>query len=436
MGKQRKLRAVTKTDVRPGSAPLVPATSTGRLLTALLDSPALVQQLRSLPAPAVGSLVRRIGLEDAGEVLALLNVDQLTFLLDDVLWSADAPGADESFDLRQFVTWLEVMLEAGDAFVADRLSELSEDLLTLAVSRFALVFDLEEVEAEASSREEGELIEKALDSSLCQEIDSYLLIARHHDGWDALVMALVALDERHNDVLNRVLHRCWHAAHEQLDDAGGLYALLTAEDVLEVDAAAEREDRRAALGYVSPASARAFLALAAQGAATLEPGAQDAITRAYFRELDADRARQHQGWQPRSGAIPSIAGLLEQALPEQPKKKSARPARHPESGATLRRLLVDLVRTQPERHVRAIEELAYLANVLVAGDSSRGRPWRAAEAAEHVMQVCERGLVRLAARDAPGRKAGPSIETIQRWGLVAAFRAGQTGATTRDRSGA
>ncbi|MDT8285056.1 MAG: hypothetical protein RQ767_05980, partial [Thermovirgaceae bacterium] len=89
-----------------------------------------------------------------------------------------------------------------------------------------------------------------------------LLIARRHDGWDALITALVALDERHNDVLNRVLFRCWRAAHEQLDDAGGLYALLTAEDVLEVDAAAEREDRRAALGYVSPASARAFLGLA------------------------------------------------------------------------------------------------------------------------------------------------------------------------------
>ncbi len=417
---------MTKTDVRPGSAPLAPATSTGRLLTALLDSPALVQQLRALPAPAVGNLVRRIGLEDAGEVLALLSVDQLTLLLDDVLWHSDAPGTDESFDLRRFVTWLEVMLEAGDAFVADRLAELSEDLLTLAVSRFALVFDLEEVEAEASSRDEGELVEKALDSSLCQEIDSHLLIARHHDGWDALVTALVALDERHNDVLNRILHRCWQAAHEQLDDAGGMYALLTAEDVLEVDAAAEREDRRAALGYVSPTSARAFLGLTRQGFDAQQPGGEDAITRAYFRELDADRARQHQPWQPRSGRVPSVAGLLEGALAEQPEQASGHRAQPPEGAATLRMLLADLARAQPERHVRSVEELAYLANVLVAGDPSRGRPWRAAEAAEHVLRVCERGLGRLAERDARGSRGKPSVHTIERWGLVAAFRAGWT----------
>ena len=421
---------MAKIDVGSGSARLAPATSTGRLLAALLDSRALVQQLRALPAPAVCDLVRRIGLEDAGEVLALLDVDQLTHLLDDVLWQADAPGADERFDPRRFATWLEVMLEAGEAFVADRLAELSEDLLTLAVSRFALVLELDEVEAEASGREEGELVEKALDGSLCEEIDNYLLVARHHDGWDALVTALAALDERHNDVLARVLDRCWRAAHEELDDAGGLYALLTAEDVLEVDAAAEREDRRAARGYVSPASARAFLALAEQGFDAAKPGQEDAVTRAYFRELDADCARQHQQWATGSEHTPAIAGLLEGALQKLPSDAVGRCAKRPEAATTLRVLLADLAQAQPERHVRAIEELAYLANVLVAGDPSRGRPWRAAEAAEHVLQVCERGLVRLAEQDAGGSRTEPSIQTIERWGLVAAFRVGWT--TTAD----
>ena len=425
---QRTLRAVNKIAVRPRAEPLAPATVTGRLLTTLLDSPALVQQLRTLPAPAVHNLVRRVGMEDAGELLALLTVNQLTLLLDDVLWRAHAPGADESFSLRRFVTWLEVMLEAGDTFVADRLAELSEDLLTLAISRFALVFDLVEVEAEASARDEGELVEKALDSSLYQEIDSYLLIARHHDGWDALVTALVALDERHSDVLDRVLHRCWRSAHEQLDDAGGLYALLTAEDVLEVDAAAEREDRRAALGYVSPASARAFLGLARQSFDAQERGSDDAITRAYFRNLDADRARQHQQWGSKVGDAPPIAGLLEAALSEPLVSSPADATGTAETAATLRPLLEELAQTEPERHARAIEELAYLANVLVAGDPSSGRPWRAAEAAEHVMHVCECGLVELAARDAGGSPCHPSVATIRRWGLVAAFRAGWTAA--------
>ncbi|HOU90283.1 MAG TPA: DUF6178 family protein [Polyangiaceae bacterium] len=138
-------------------------TASGRLLGALLDAPDLVEGLRALPAPAVTALVRRVGLEDAGEILALLSVEELTELLDDVLWTADAPGADEAFDPRRFVTWLEVMLESGEDLVADRLADLSEDLLALAVARLALVLDLRTVEASAADREGGELVEEALD---------------------------------------------------------------------------------------------------------------------------------------------------------------------------------------------------------------------------------------------------------------------------------
>ncbi len=112
-------------------------TAFGRLLGALLHAPDLVEGPRASPAPAVTSLLRRVGLEDAGEIVALLSVEQLTELLDDVLWTAAAPGADEAFDPRRFVTWLEVMLESGEDFVADRLADLSEDLLAPAVARLA-----------------------------------------------------------------------------------------------------------------------------------------------------------------------------------------------------------------------------------------------------------------------------------------------------------
>ncbi|HKP56580.1 MAG TPA: hypothetical protein VJV78_07670 [Polyangiales bacterium] len=52
--------------------------------------------------------------------------------------------------------------------------------------------------------------------------------------------------------------------------------------ILEGDVAGEREDRRAAEGFVSPADARSFLGLARSGEAGDE---RDAITRAYFRNL-------------------------------------------------------------------------------------------------------------------------------------------------------
>jgi hypothetical protein len=339
------------------------ATSTGRMLEVLLEHPRLVQQVRALTPAQASELVRRVGLEDAGELLALLAPEQLAGLLDDVLWGAEAPGADEEFDPGRFAIWLEVMLEAGEQFAADQLVELSEDLVALAVSRAALVLDLGEVVAEAND-EAGELFEKTLDGCLHEEIGEHLLVARRHDGWDALVSVLLALDTRHSGFLERVLHRCWLAAHESLDDHGGLRELITAEELLEIDAAAEREDRRAGRGYVSPASARAFLVLAARDD-ELVPGEDDAISRAYFRELD----RAH-----------------------------------------------DL-----GPHARVLEQLAFLTNVLVAAGPHH---WRPAAAAEQALATCEAGLERLAApnqsRDATLAQWGMIAAFRAGWGRRAA----------------
>src|SRR5262249_56575882 len=61
--------------------------------------------------------------------------------------------------------------------------------------------------------------------------------------------------------LLRVLERLDLASSEYLADNGGLINVLTAAEMLEEDAAADREDRRARSGHVSSASARAFLKL-------------------------------------------------------------------------------------------------------------------------------------------------------------------------------
>jgi hypothetical protein len=312
------------------------------------------------------------------------------------------------------------MLEGGDDFVADQLAELSEDLLALAVSRFALVLDLVEVEAAASERRDGELVEKALDSSLHQELGDYFLVARYHDGWDAFVAALVALDARHGDLLERILARAWTVAHEQLDDLGGLHELLTALDVLEIDAAAEREDRRAALGYVAPAAARAFLRLASRECSLGELAGDDPVTRAYFRELDVAKVRRRQVADVRreSDVVGLLRGVVEHDAPLAVAASAQRHALHEQ--------LAQLALRDPEGHARAVEELAFLTNVLVAGDASLGRPWRPVEAAERVLEVCEVGLERLP-RDASA--GGP----LARWSLSAAFRAGWAPGNAGDR---
>ena len=149
---------------------------------------------------------------------------------------------------------------------------------------------------------EAGLLDKVMDAQLCQELDEYLLVSRIEWGWDALLATLLALDERHPALLRGILSRCSTATHEEVDNAGELYSALRGEDLLLEDARAEREERRADRGYVSPADARAFLALARTA---LETPAQDPLTRAHFRDL-----------KPVAAASPSAARVA--ALPQPP----------------------------------------------------------------------------------------------------------------------
>lgn len=391
---------------------LVRRTLNGSLLLQMLDDPQLAPQLRALPAQVLRQVILQIGLEDAGELVALSSLEQLREVFDEDLWRSPRPGQDDAFDAGRFCTWLEVLLEAGDAFVADRLAELSEDFLVFAFSRLLRALDTAEVAASISDDDEAGLIDKALEAEACQELGDYLIVARVENGWDAVWTTLVALDDRHPELLRAVLQRCWLATREQAEGAGGLYEVLTGEEQLLEDARAEREERRAARGYVSPADARAFLGLARRAPAEPET---DPITRAYFRELrpvpaEADLAG--------GGARPPRSAPLRQLLAE----AGALPTREdapPRADSLFRSTVAELAGPDPRAHQRVVEELAYLANVLVAGDMSRA--WQPVEAAERVLELCDAGLRAVLEREGD---AAPEAarEALVRWGATGLFR--------------
>ncbi|HVV82952.1 MAG TPA: DUF6178 family protein, partial [Kofleriaceae bacterium] len=261
--------------------------SSRQLLARVLDDRELVAAVQELEPRALARLIDPVGLEDAGELIALATTDQLVQVFDEDLWRGDRPGRDEAFDAARFIVWLEVMLEAGAAFTARRVAELPEELVVHALHQQVVVLDLDALAVEVSELgEEGEPIEKALEGCLYHELDAYRVIARRHDGFDAIVTVLVALDEEHHDTLVRILERCCALSARDVDDAGGLYDLLTSEELLAGDVAADREDRRAREGYVAPSQAAAFLALAASTElSAARTQGRDAVTRAYFREL-------------------------------------------------------------------------------------------------------------------------------------------------------
>jgi hypothetical protein len=386
------------------------------LLMSILERPGLVAAVRELPGAVLGKLIDRIGLEDAGELVALASTAQLERIFDDDLWRAKRAGGDETFRPERFALWLRVMLDAGEGVLVQRLRELPQDLLALAVHRLVLVMDMDVLEGQLSpGDEEAEALERALESALVEEWEEFRLIARDPDVWDDVWNALLSLDREDHDRLRAILEQCCEMSTEYISGQGGLFQVLTAAEMLDSDVAAARDDRRSAEGFVSPADARAFLELAKRG----EGGdARDAITRAYFRRLETpaskiDAPRARAGGDPAPGRgtqlaaasdVRDLASLLREAEviappPTQPLAAltaAASPDPKPEpshvAAPLFEQAMRDLRQRDPELFSARMRELGYLVNVWIAGGAHDGRRPSPIEAMEATLRTCEGGM--------------------------------------------
>jgi hypothetical protein len=398
------------------------------LATTILDSPALVQAVRELEPAVLARLVDTIGLESAGDLVALATTPQLAAVFDEDLWSPAHDDPVERFDARRFGLWLEVMLEAGEAAVVSRLCELPVDFVTLAIHGLVLVVDVDRLGVELDDAgEELDYVEKALDGSLCEEWEEFRLIARDASNWDAVVSALFALDRDHHDVLRGILERCAAMSAEYIADNGGLYEVLTAAETLEADVSAEREERRAARGFVSPADARSFLELARR-----EPTSErDPITRAYFRELVRDvrpkpRERTH-------AVSAELTRVLEAAgvVTGKPAGLWALTGNVSQTRdvlgvvAELRAALAQLAQEDASLHAERIEELLYVSNVLVAASRGRERQLRPPEAMDAAIATAAFGLdLALRSAGSRGGRAEAAVQAVRATPIERLFAAG------------
>jgi hypothetical protein len=392
------------------------------LLTRILEEPNLVAAVQALPAPALGKLIDHVGLEDAGEIVALATTEQLRRIFDDDLWRSERPGKDETFDESRFALWLEVMLEAGEEFAARKLAELPEDLVTLALHKHVLVINIEELALSMSDRmsDDDELTEKALESCLCEEIDEYRIISRNHDGWDAILTVLLALDHDHHDFLERVLEHCCRMAADFIEESGGLYQVLTSDDMLESDVGAEREDRRAEEGFIAPSSAASLLALARTTdlAHLMASKERDPVTHAYFRSLRTPARTAPDGAEtrldPDTAKAASLVEILRDAEVLPPSgpplllQGPASDAASAQDSGIFTQALRELRAHAADLHSRRMQELAYLANVLAAGCSIEDRALRPLEAAYAAVATCNLGMEHLLQNE-PGKVSPASL---------------------------
>lgn len=418
-------------------------TSPRSLLNRLIELPELARTIQALPAPAFAALVRKIGVEDAGELIALATTEQLVRAFDEDLFVSDRAGERETLDVSRFVVWLEVLLEAGDEVAAKRAAELDEDFVAQALSGLVLVLDEEALRArlEESDEDEARQVDKALESALMEDLDGYLVIAIQHDGWDAALSLLLAFDRDHRALLVRLLDRLARVGSRHLEDLDELTTVLSEGETLAEDVEAAREERRSEQGYVEPQAARAFLALARK---PLEHGAhaaeRDPLTRAYFRDMER---RRHialpvaEVSAPRSlrALPPALQRELDEATGELVGLSLAGGSERPTAMSAFIEALRTLSHADPQLFGERMEEFAYLVNVLIAGherDGARLRPKEAADAA--LATACFGAVLALRAQRGRGaratRKAPPSAtelsEVLRNRSVDALFRSGSS----------
>lgn len=391
----------------PRSTPATRDTSEAQpLLARIVDTPQLARLIPRLPPDTLHRLITHCGLEDCAELVAVVSPAQLNAVLDIDLWRSKRAGHDEQLDPERFGTWLEVLLETGSDRAAHTLAQLETAVVTAGFAAHIRVFDPAAVSPmeidgeEVAPRDSGE-------EARC-EIGGYVIVARRTEAWDAVVAALVALDAEETDWFHEVMRGCRELSNEgrELD---GLDNLMGDSEQRAFDLADARRLRREQQGYVTAADARAFLELARRSPATA--GARISSFATPHVHAFSDFAEPGDRPEPNDGAravdatrsepapasmvtMDALVDLLAEAgvVPAPPRALLAGSHDRTSDTALLEAQLQMASERSEEAFAQRSQELAFLANALIAGCSIQGRPFTSDEASRAASAVCNLGL--------------------------------------------
>ena len=394
-------------DRRSDSPAQRPARDPRSLLDRVLDVPQLAHVVPRLQPEVLHRLIQSCGLEDCGELVALATPDQLARVFDLDLWRAGQPGLDEQFDADRFGVWLEVLIESGASVAAQTLADMDAGLVTTALAQHALVFDCAAVAPPTSDGEEVVAARSVHDGLGC-EVGGYLVLAKGTESWDAIAAVLAALEAEHNECFHQVMRGCRSLSNSR-PEIDGLDDLPLDGEQAMFDLAFARERRREQQGYVTPAQARAFLQMSRQlrlGHDTTPPG--NPVARAYFRALEwttAEDAASGSRRLPSADAAPApedsaaaVAAVVDLLFDAGILAQPPRALLNGTQGGDAPRLARIQAHLQfahaadPAAYATRSQELAYLANTIVAGCAIQARPFSAQEASDAAVAVCNLGL--------------------------------------------
>ncbi len=370
------------------------------LLDRLLKTPDLAKIVPHLEPQLIHRVIQACGLEDCAELVALATPEQISRVLDLDLWRGRAPGADEQLDADRFGTWLVVLMESGVAVAAEKIIGLDIELVTTGLAHHLAVFSHAAVSSFTTL--DGELVPgRKLNGDLGCEIGGYVIESRRTAAWDAIVELLMFLDAEHSAYFRRLMRGCVRLSNGTREP-DGFHTVLQDEAQNMFDLALLREARREKQGYVTPAQARAFLQAGRQLELDGDPPPASPVAQAYFRSIEStpptegDAARGPAGTLSGSGldmapeiepdAIAAVVDLLRDAG-----AITAPPRGLLDSGEQQRSRFV-WIRAYVESHPSSAEELAYLANTLIAGCSIQARAFTAQEGSDAAATICNLGL--------------------------------------------
>jgi hypothetical protein len=338
--------------------------------------PALLAQL---PPRTTASLFQRIGISDAAELMTMVAPDSLLRTLDESIWKKPQPSQAEQVDTEELVEWFETWNEIGEEFMLERINAMSDDYLVLLLSCLIRV--------------ESEQLSGASD-------DEYFVEADIDDRARYAEFLVQPINSGHQDTLNIVLNAMWLDSRERVLLL--LDRLATTPDTEDrhrgwtttlLDVEFERRSFREARGYVSPSDARDFLAHADTllPRQILEMSEYDFHTQRHFNamahssfsanpilrseeeQLDAPNEIEGSDLVSLSVSDSEMNALLAALRTAELLEPNEAPLLLTTSSASTELSLVTGLRRLAAEHSesfqRRTQELAYLANVLLAAGS-------------------------------------------------------------------
>jgi len=386
-------------------------------LARLLDAPHLAHVVPRLTPDVLHHLIRHHGLEACGALVAAATPQQIASILDLDLWHAGGPGSDDRFDAHRFGTWLEALMEEGEAVAAGVIAKMDEPLAIAGLSRYVRVFDpgvFEPIDAsdldwrENVGRDFNPGSWRRNDRALESEVGGYVIRARTPRAWDAIVGLLATLADEQPACFHALMQGCRQLSNSTPEDDELDELLLEPEQALH-DVSVGREERRTQQGYLTPGDARAFLEMARQP--RTRPGSAprkttDPIVAAYFRALDEavksavapDATSTGSDVEASSAAIAAsmetVAEVLAEAgiTPAQPRALLGPAGADAPIVVPLQPLMAHLHDANFTVYLTRNQELSFLANALLAGCSVYDRPFTIQEAWDAAVGVCNIGL--------------------------------------------